>query len=256
MSLFHYTDVNGIMGILKTQELWLTDIRYLNDSAEYLHGIEIFNKLLESEFEKNTIGKDTKSLILSAIEALNNSICVCSFSKKKDLLSQWRGYGKYAIEFDEKVISEIDPIFFRLSDCIYKKEDQHDKVMELINPILKSNTPKGVFISNALKHFTLIASLKNEGFGEEDESRIIGFADDEENNYCFRERNGIIIPYLKMKFPVRAIKRIWIGPMENQALAYKSMEMYIKSLKEDKENDFSRIYPLLGVGRSIISFRG
>jgi len=36
--LFHYTDLNGLQGILSNADLWLTDSRYLNDSEEMRHG--------------------------------------------------------------------------------------------------------------------------------------------------------------------------------------------------------------------------
>src|SRR5687767_5789612 len=33
-SLWHYTSLSGLLAILKDQNIWATDIRYLNDSSE------------------------------------------------------------------------------------------------------------------------------------------------------------------------------------------------------------------------------
>ena len=35
--LFHYTDHQGILGIIKTRAIWATEASYLNDSKEIYH---------------------------------------------------------------------------------------------------------------------------------------------------------------------------------------------------------------------------
>jgi len=32
--LYHYTDANGLKGIIENDEIWFTDYRYLNDPSE------------------------------------------------------------------------------------------------------------------------------------------------------------------------------------------------------------------------------
>ena len=46
--LYHYTSQKGLLGILQTKKLWMTNILYLNDSSECIHTID----LLKSEVEK------------------------------------------------------------------------------------------------------------------------------------------------------------------------------------------------------------
>ena len=40
-TLYHYTDSNGLLGIIKNRALWATHFQYLNDSSEfiYAHGL-------------------------------------------------------------------------------------------------------------------------------------------------------------------------------------------------------------------------
>lgn len=48
--LFHYTDINGLKGILGTQTLWATHYAYLNDSQEIKHFFEeggLFSKIMK-----------------------------------------------------------------------------------------------------------------------------------------------------------------------------------------------------------------
>ena len=46
--LYHYTDAGGLYGILKDKNLWATHAAYLNDSREFLYGMD----LIEAELEK------------------------------------------------------------------------------------------------------------------------------------------------------------------------------------------------------------
>lgn len=263
MSLFHYTDAYAVMKILETQELWLTDIRYLNDSAEYLHGVDLFREQLKIIGKSITIEtQEPYDEIAKFIETVlgmgERAIGVCSFSNAEDLLSQWRGYGKYAIEFDKQKIRDVAQS--KLCECIYKEDVQkkttETEIDNLLDLMGKSSSPIETLVDQAPALWAIIASFKNKGFLEEKEWRLISFGTHENKNYCFRERNGMLVPYLKMKFPVEAIKRIWVGPMQNQVLSKASMQMYLESLKRDAKNDFSKIESLPEIQLSQISFRG
>ena len=38
--LYHYTSQKGILGILQTNKLWMTNILYLNDSSEFTYTLD------------------------------------------------------------------------------------------------------------------------------------------------------------------------------------------------------------------------
>lgn len=40
-TLYHYTDVRGLKGILEAGQIWFTDYRHLNDPSELTHGIDM-----------------------------------------------------------------------------------------------------------------------------------------------------------------------------------------------------------------------
>ena len=40
--LYHYTTAGGLKSIIENQEIWATDIFYLNDWMEFHHGKEMF----------------------------------------------------------------------------------------------------------------------------------------------------------------------------------------------------------------------
>jgi len=159
--LWHYTTAEGLKGILLSQQLWATNILYLNDKEEYtgffdrkLHklifeglnnGIEELNKTAQGKQHLNV--KGGASYILNTLydvlykairtATLKWSAYVTSFcipTLDNGLLSQWRGYGTdggYAVEFDTKELLKLIDVeyktyhydFFHVGDVDYQLDD-------------------------------------------------------------------------------------------------------------------------------------
>lgn len=126
--LWHYTTVQGLHGILTSQQLWATNISFLNDSEEF---IGFFDRRLLSIFkegvrqcglefsEDNSLSiDDFSTCMVDAIRSASirlavyvTSFCKPTASTNQDgLLSQWRGYGVdggYALVFDSQKIREL-----------------------------------------------------------------------------------------------------------------------------------------------------
>jgi hypothetical protein len=134
-SIFHYTNVDGLLGILSSEALFATDYRYLNDASEARSIRDLILPILSAEIaaitpkliEKGWLKKEyyeelgSQANLLQAehmyrafIRGLDATTpffvtSFCTHAKdseefKHGLLSQWRGYGQsggFAIEFDE-----------------------------------------------------------------------------------------------------------------------------------------------------------
>lgn len=117
-ALYHYTNIRGLKGIIESSCLHATNVRYLNDSQEFIFGIEYFSKLFPSPEVAFSAQEHEDSLYDNLIDRLfvllledfkhgknvSEDYFVISFSTKPDVLSQWRGYGKdnagYCIKFN------------------------------------------------------------------------------------------------------------------------------------------------------------
>jgi len=121
-SLYHYTTMSGLKGIVESGSIHATNIRYLNDSQEFYFGLDYLKKvILPSEIDfhvENIPLTEDMSLLDHLIILRINYILSCfrddvsrssgyfvtSFSGNPDVLSQWRAYGKekvgYSIKFD------------------------------------------------------------------------------------------------------------------------------------------------------------
>lgn len=243
MSLFHYTDAYAAMSILEKQQIWMTDIRFLNDSQEFHDGVG---------FVQRAIGKiatdDQRPHMITArqyLNGLNIELFVrelkqkpkflCSFSQVGDLLSQWRSYGDYAVEFDRLELSK----YLNLFDCVYSEEQKHKQADEKVGEIF-ANFASGArahaipergsveFAQDKLVSQCLI--FKSTYFDEEREVRSTVTKETFSEDINYRVKGGILIPYVPYEFPLYCIKSIHIGPMANQQLAKESMQMFIDQL--------------------------
>ena len=95
--LFHYTDLDGLRGILAERSLRMSHSSTLNDPAELEYGkllaIEVIERLLVDS-ELADVREFLRGLI-GLVRSIGNSIhdlFVTSFCEDGDLLSQWRGY--------------------------------------------------------------------------------------------------------------------------------------------------------------------
>ncbi len=114
--LYHYTNDDGLRGILKSGQLWLTDVFKLNDPSEVSHGFDIGVKALTSSVANGTPQSKEFARVL---EAFYNRVgiqgsakfFVCSFSWHEDDLCQWRAYADngrgYALEFDAAALDAV-----------------------------------------------------------------------------------------------------------------------------------------------------
>jgi len=123
-TLYHYTTVSGLEGILSSSTLFATHIGYLNDAEEMKHGVSQIEQILSrtSDLVAATAIKRPEygDQVLDYIDQLRSEFTsshhqslvkqpyVTCLSEMSDQLSQWRGYGGnggYAIHFDTKLLS-------------------------------------------------------------------------------------------------------------------------------------------------------
>lgn len=273
MNLYHYTDVNAVKSILEKKRLWLTDVRFLNDAEEMSEGFKIIIKYLSYQVEKFP---DRHEQFYSAVEYIKGSIMrregygldrrpvfVSSFSQSGDLLSQWRAYGGYALEFD------TDAFSFPLSECLYDEDQKYDEAASVsldcalvIAQSMQEND--GQLDEHGYEAFSkiigLAATMKHDSFSEEREYRIVQGHDidpDVEDglDINFRPRGNLLVPYVEIEIHVESIKTIMVGPMRDQELAYASMKAFVDKVNLDSFNQENFSLHDINVVKSSIPYR-
>lgn len=268
-SLFHYTDVGAVKAILENRELWLTDIRFLNDTQELNDGISYVLEALSSyvsdaRLDECYIARAREMLTAVISEHIPYYVdieptYVCSFSEASDQLSQWRAYGSYAIEFDREIIADDLHLF----DCVYdqakKKIEVESVVADAIYRVseeVKEFDSFGPESLSATAILVRVASIiKNSSFHEEKEVRSAVDLLLPSSRLKFRQRGSILIPYLVEKFSFEAIKAVHVGPMPNQDLACTAMQLFVQSIEIQKKNNETKPRHKIEVVKSKIPYR-
>jgi len=103
-AIYHYTNLEGFIGIVRSRSLRLSDYSYLNDKRELTHGIETIGESIREMFQKNP-----NELVANLLQTWDRDIAVpahgiyiASFAANGDELSQWRAYGPIAIGIEPR----------------------------------------------------------------------------------------------------------------------------------------------------------
>lgn len=268
--IYHYTSPIGFKEIVQSRRIWATDINYLNDSSELRYFYQLLGSLVKEhhesldpaycDFIQNQCYQIEKKYDLSnrLLFASKTDFYVTSFSLDQDNLNMWKCYTKtpnsigYNIGFgkadlinmiDSKAVdSESIEGFSAYGKVIYSEKQQREMLYEAIislNSIYVSQSSD--FERYQIESISMDAFhnmgifFKHSTFSDENEFRfvIINHVSNEgqENRRVkFREKDGIFIPYVEVKFPADAVKMIGISPTQRQDRAEYSVARMIESM--------------------------
>jgi hypothetical protein len=266
--LYHYTSMDGLLGIVNSGRIRATDIRYLNDESE---SKQIWNAL-RGRLQQRLAGTSGPELanareILDAIENRHASgvfidVFVASFSELGDSLSQWRAYSSggigFSIGFDPSAL-RIQSVTNALSgkpvsvmgrlarvryvradddpsiDSVIAAIDQHASFMDdnLIKNLPGPEKPSRGDLFRAVAS-TMAPVFKNEAFSEEHEWRLILSKSPRPMPLKqFRAGKSMLIPYVEAEPTGEGsyfINEVVVGPTPHPALSKKAVESLFKSI--------------------------
>ncbi len=245
--LYHYTDLNGLMGIIESKCLWATDIYYLNDFTEMAYAFDFISgriKYLMDSFPREDRsqmglrirlpdGVRTEYEFFEDLEKVISGIkkspddytsFVCSFSKNGDRLSQWRGYSKgeggYCIAFDRKKLVELGKGKFTICECLYRPDKNQKKLVDEIvtkeiqksfEKSSKKNGDDSVLVEAMIKFYFIAPRLKDPAFHEEGEWRFFQHSSKafrfNMDNIKYRKGANALIPFTEFEL-AKEIKKL------------------------------------------------
>jgi len=257
-TLYHYTTFAGLVGIVGSQVLWASDIRYMNDSAELKHTADLIRLEI---MQRITSGHEKPNLLNKFLEWVTHRMTsghmlfAASFRSNGNLLSQWRGYSKLgkgvSLGFNPDYILECaNKQSFQIGKCIYDSEDQHRlirQVVDVVEALAQSHGKiteasekytvqsfHGVFEKIESDLFRIAAILKHPSFQEEEEWRIVSPAltDYVASPVLFREGTSMLVPYVEFNLlqdkdkPI-ALEHIFLGPTPSINISMNSLTMFL-----------------------------
>lgn len=242
--VYHYTSLEGFIGIIKSQSIWMTEFSYLNDRREVRYGMDLLIGVIQ-RIQRKTSRKDVKGLLstwASQLSGSKNRVCITSFSGEGDSLSQWRAYGPVAVGLPVSDLSlHVDQSRFQPIE--YNQRRQRKLVETYVNHLISAfqldvdenrlNRIPDVYHKHE-RLLELAVFFKDPAFRSEKEYRLayIDYPEVLESigmrspPRLFRAARGKIIPYvpsteiLRSKdrdFPLK-ISEIVLGPESDDLL--------------------------------------
>jgi hypothetical protein len=246
-TIYHYTSVDALVGIVESQSVWLTDYSYLNDKRELVHGVEIVSEVV-NKLLRSTSSKEVQELLNTWLKSTTSGnqprVCIASFSGDSDSLSQWRAYGSIAIGFKPQLIA-IHTRATRLEAVHYNSSIQRKLVEVFINHLVQAY--QADHVNNALERIEdvyhqfeqileMVAFFKDRSFKDEQEYRLVYIEHSQlfKNDFLdrppkrFRIKGNRLLPYVVSSelFPMLnsdprelGICEIVLGPETDELLA-------------------------------------
>lgn len=264
-AIYHYTDLNGLRGIIDNHDLWLTHSRYSNDDEELTHGFQIVSKVIEEESAgaANRRRKNYLGHVRSIFEEPKaEGVYICCFCEEDNLLSQWRSYGAngtgVSLSFAPASFSYITGPdsppsgLIRLWKVFYNEDVQTSIIKQAINYYWDKTAltveQRAKQAVDAIQFF--IPTFKNHDFEEEKEIRLIFTPlPNCPTKPQFRVSRGMLVPYYSLRelsggtatprpLPILGAR---VGPSVNKILNVESAKMLLTKagyggLKVDSSN--------------------
>jgi Protein of unknown function (DUF2971) len=247
-SISHYTNIGGMMGIIDKGCVWASNVSYLNDREELVHGLRGATKALKRVLNDKTYANWASSLEAVVKEITDgrmpNTYAAC-FCQRTDVLSQWRGYGgsdqAVAITFKRQ---ELEDLFVFHKAKLYPVVYGALKANKQITDHLRTNLDELTVYEFAAGNYSrsekskhayymlsrLLPQFKNIGFQDEREWRFVVQHETVRDLVCFRPVGNVIVPYIKLgpgegaHLPIKSIR---IGPGRDMELTKRRVELYL-----------------------------
>jgi hypothetical protein len=253
-TLYHYTDAAGLLGIVRSGELWASHASFVNDVGELRYVDALLAEVVDSLSE--TFTGNWVSLYLDTIPELFKAtitdkfeLYLACFCEDGDQLSQWRGYpstgGGYAIGFDRKAVTGGR----MLRRVIYDVQEQRSILDDILRPacVLLANADRDTTLSpDYVRDAAIMAgsaamssiaecswTFKHPGFAEEKEYRLLRASpNDHQEHRVVPELRASplgLLPYTSLNFPSPTpdngptIKEVVVGPNQHPAQALQAV---------------------------------
>lgn len=269
--IYHYTSPEGLLGIVADNiSLRFTRNDCMNDYSEGKEiddiyrsvCIELFaEKKIDEVFYKRIIDikPENREVFYYKIEGgcrggrLAYESYICCFSQKKDALPMWNYYVKNSryqgynlglnvkeiqeqLSFDEEYIMS-----YHIGPVVYNNDEKKEIIKKIINEAYLAKDSGLQCIENGIadRLMDLRMIFKNAAFEHEEEVRIIINIPKERREDClskevkiyYRNVQGLIAPYIEIKFPKGTLKEVRIGPLMEDDKAKELLEEWLCGMK-------------------------
>lgn len=232
MELYHYTSIDTLEAIISNRTFRFTSLYDLNDTTEYLYGVELLKKkVLDYEVSNNI----HKRIDLSMFDRfmIGTDLYSVSFTERKDDIVYWNSHyitpnKSVAIGVDSDKIFSEDII---LNKCVYG--DPYPDMDKENYQFFKFLFDNPIYIHKNIKWIQITfqtAMIKQIGFEAEGEWRGVAFPPNRVSTFKRKDRE---CRFFDHPISINGINKIIIGPSERQIENFNKINSVVRKLNLD-----------------------
>ncbi len=263
-TLYHYTGIGGLIGIVETGKIWASHAYYLNDSKEILYAGEVLHTVLSEKVD--SFDKEEREFLtqfaqwLETLRINTYDIFIFSLSEERSLLSQWRSYTPHGkgvnLGFSPSVLNRImKSSGFRIAKCLYEQEQHVELMSALLEKMLLTLKQRLPHFDTSKSHpsqkyhgfleefrgdlLQVLSIIKHSAFREEREWRVISpyFVSYTMPEIKYREGASMLMPYIEIDLSIHGddkqvlFEEVILGPSQHANLSMSALSSYLSNKK-------------------------
>ncbi len=272
-TLYHYSGIGGLLGIVENRKIWASHAYYLNDSKEILHACGVLGGVLsESASDYENDGREFLAQFAQWLETFRTNtfhIFIFSLSEQRSLLSQWRSYTPHgkgvSLGFSSLSLNRIlMSSGFRIAKCLYKREQHVELMKSLLGKMLVTFRHRLPHLDTTRWHpsqkyhgfleefrgdlLQILSIIKHSAFEEEREWRIVSpyFPKYTVPQIKFREGASMLMPYIEIDLSAdggdhELFDEVVLGPSQHANLSMSALSSYLSNKKASSKSSNSDI---------------
>jgi hypothetical protein len=260
-TLYHYTGIGALLGIINSKSVWASHAYYLNDSREILHACDVLKDLvLSRRGHHGAVEQEFLDQLVSWLRTFRENayhIYFFSLSRERSLLSQWRSYTPHgkgvSLGFSAATLNAmLQQNGCRIAECRYSDHGHREVLEALLGKLLTTFRQKCSDLDVTKDHASqkyfsfledyrgdflqVLSIIKHNAFKEEAEWRVISqyypnFAVPEIN---YREGASMLLPYVRLKIPEgigpQLFDEVLLGPSRDDNLSLFALSSYLRKV--------------------------
>lgn len=262
-TLYHYTGIGALLGIVESRRLWASHAYYLSDSKEILHACDVLNTILSEKVEEfDAEEKEFVQQFAQWLETFRGNafhIFLFSLSEERSLLSQWRSYTPHgkgvSLGFSPSILNHIlKTPGFRIARCLYERPQHVELMNSLLEKMLVTFRQRLPHLDTSKSHpsqkyhgfledfrselLQVLTIVKHSAFREESEWRIVSpyFPKYTVPVIRFREGASMLLPYIELELPAHdetqtLFDEVILGPSQDSNLSFSALSAYLSNKK-------------------------
>ncbi|WP_396615967.1 DUF2971 domain-containing protein [Lysobacter soli] len=258
-TLYHYTGIGALLGIVEHKRVWASHAYYLNDSREILHACDVLRALvLERAEQCSDIEREFLEQLHAWLKTFDSNayhVYIFSLSEERSLLSQWRSYTPHgkgvSLGFSAATLnSMLREQNFRIAKCRYANHEHRELLEVLLDKLLitfnqgrstidvMQNHPSQKyfkFLEDYRNDFLQVLSvIKHPSFKEEAEWRVISpyYPNYTVPEIRYREGASMLLPYIHVDIqrddggPL--FDEVLLGPSRDNELSMSALSNFLR----------------------------